>query len=104
MIVVRVELHSAITGKATELARMHIANLGGDAQRGNYDVRTLRGRDHAALDRTIVQRRGKVLGHARLALHVWHLVARALIAVGYAQQPYADEHVADAGLPTEELV
>lgn len=104
MIIVRVELHSAINGQVTELARMHISNAGGDAQHGNYEVQTLRGRDRTALDRRVVQRRGKVFRHARLALHVWHLVARALIAVGYAQQPHAEEHVADAGLPTEELV
>jgi hypothetical protein len=97
MIVVRVELHSAVTGRVTELARAHISNVGGDAHKGNYEIRTLRGRDRAALDRRVVQRTGKVFGHARQALHVWHLIARALIAVGYAQQPHADEHVADAG-------
>ena len=29
MIIVRVELHSARTGEVTELARMHISNIGG---------------------------------------------------------------------------
>lgn len=83
MIIVRVELHSAITGQVSELARMHISNEGGSPRRGNYAVQTLRGRDKATLDRGAVQHKGKVLNHARLALHVWHLVAKALAAVGY---------------------
>ena len=29
MIVIRVELHSTRTGKATEIARMHISDIGG---------------------------------------------------------------------------
>lgn len=84
MIVVRVELHSAITGQVTELARMHISNEGGTATKGDYGVETLRGRDKAALDKRRVQRSGKVTNYPRLSIHVWHLVARALIATGYA--------------------
>lgn len=83
MIIVRVELHSAITGEVTELARMHIANAGGTDAIGDYHVSTLNGRSTTALDRGVVQRRGKVLRHQRLALHVWHLVSKALLAVGY---------------------
>lgn len=84
MIIVRVELLSAVSGQTTELARMHICNEGGDHQRGDYGIETLRGRDKAALDKRSVQRRGKVLSYPRLSIHVWHLVARALIATGYA--------------------
>lgn len=83
MIVVRVELHSAITGKVTEIARAHIFHLTGTRTLADYGARTLRGRDTAALDRGQVQRRGKVENHPRLALHVWHLVAKALAAMGY---------------------
>lgn len=87
MIIVRVELLSAINGTRRELARMHISNLGGSAHLGDYKVETLRGRDELALDRRVVQRSGKVVGHARLALHVWALVAKALGSVGYAGGP-----------------
>ena len=85
MIVVRVELHSAQDGRVTELARAHIANVGGTATSGDYAAAILRGRNTAALNRGTVQRRGKVTGHARQALHVWHLVAKALVAMGYGK-------------------
>lgn len=85
MIVVRVELWSAITGAKTELARMHIANVGGDQNLGDYLVRTLRGRSAKALDNGKVQREGKVLAHPRLAQHVWNLVAKALNNTGYGK-------------------
>ena len=95
MIVVRVELHSAINGRVTELARAHICNIGGTAVRGDYDVRTLRGRDKAALDENVVQRRAQVIGHARLREHVWNLVAKALVRMGYGERAQA----APSGLP-----
>lgn len=85
MIIVRVELHSAITGQRSELARMHIANTGGGtAKVGNYQVETLRGRSTAQLDRGTRQRTGYVMGHRRLDEHVWNLVAKSLVATGYA--------------------
>lgn len=90
MLVVRVELWSAITGQKTELARMVVANSGdGTASIGNYDVTVYRGRSAEALDRKMTQHSGRVIGHSRLPLHVWHLVAKALAAVGYgdATQP-----------------
>ena len=40
MIVVRVELHSAITGQVSELARMNIANIGGTQTKGDYHCET----------------------------------------------------------------
>lgn len=84
MIIVRVELLSAITGKTTELARMTISNDGnGGAERGDYDVRVLHGRSKEGLDKGIVQRRGRVENYPRLALHVWNLVKRALDACDY---------------------
>ncbi len=87
MIVVRVELRSAITGLTTELGRMHISNRGDEPNPnfGNYDVHTLRGRGIAALDRQAIQRDGTVLHYPRRALHVWNLVARALRAMNYGE-------------------
>lgn len=77
MILVRVELHSARTGKVTELGRMHISNVGtGTAERGNYRIEVMR---KGSQDR--VQRAGAVLGYPRLSYPVWELVRRALAAV-----------------------
>ena len=83
MIIVRVELHSAITGKVSEIARMGIANIGGTKQNGNYGCETYRGRDSATLDQRRPQRNGYVNDYPRLRIHVWHLVARALAAMSY---------------------
>jgi len=84
MIVVRVELHSAITRKVTEIARMHIRNRGGTRDLGDYAVDTVRGRSREQLDRGPCVRSGEVKSYPRLRIHVWHLVARALIAMNYA--------------------
>jgi hypothetical protein len=83
MIVVRVELHSAITGQITEIARAHICNVGGNGTKGDYHVETLRGRSKEQLDRRERQRSAGVKNYPRLSIHVWHLVARALVAMGY---------------------
>ncbi len=83
MIIIRVELHSAITGKVTEIARMGIANIGGDRRHGNYFAETYRGRSSAELARRTRQRSGTIKHYPRLSLHVWHLVARALVALKY---------------------
>jgi hypothetical protein len=83
MIVIRVELHSAVTRKVTEIARMHIANVGGSRQLGHYHAKTYRGRSSEQLSRGQVQRQGVVRDYPRLRIHVWHLVARALIAMNY---------------------
>ena len=84
MIVVRVELWSAVTGEKTELARMHIANDGsGTATHGSYDGTTFRGRDAAALDRQVESRTGTVKNFPRKSTHVWFLVGRMLAGMGY---------------------
>lgn len=87
MIIVRVELLSAISGETTELARMHICNEGGTRTHGDYGVYMLRGRDTEALDKSWRNERythtGKVTNHARLSEHVWNLVGKALAAAGY---------------------
>jgi hypothetical protein len=84
MIVIRVELHSAITRKVTEIARMHISNIGGSRQTGHYHAKTYRGRSSEQLSHGAVQRQGSIRNYPRLSLHVWHLVARALVAMNYA--------------------
>lgn len=99
MLIVRVELLSAITGRTTELARMTICNSGqSDNPRvGDYEVATLRGRDRETLDKSMFSyhrdhilgaapHRGEVKGHRRLDLHVWFLVAKALEATGYGRR------------------
>lgn len=94
MIVVRVELWSAVTGQKRELARMVVDNIGTNDTGSicDYRVRTIRGRDEQTLQDGMVRtlkgtakptREGKVTGHARLSLHVWHLVAKALANIGY---------------------
>jgi hypothetical protein len=90
MIVIRVELWSAVNGQKTELARMVIDNVGGTNTLGDYRCRTLRGRSEEALDRSLrtiistgTQREGRVIGHPRLREHVWNLVAKALTSMGY---------------------
>lgn len=88
MIVVRVELHSALTGLCTELARMEIANDGtGGVRRRHYDVRTLFGRSHDALNRRQTQREGKVRNWPSTTTHVWNLVQTALTNMGYGAKP-----------------
>lgn len=87
MIIVRVELWSAVTGRVTELARMNIANVGGSDTKRNYKAVTYRGRSKDALDRAMrvagITRKGEVFGHQSKALHVWYLVSRALRAMEY---------------------
>lgn len=83
MIVVRVELHSAVTKEITEIARMHIANVGGTDTHGDYEFITYRGRDKRTLDKRTPERLGAIQGYPRKRLHVWNLVARALRTMLY---------------------
>jgi hypothetical protein len=87
MLVIKVELWSAITGKKTEIARMHIANTGEDTSGGkrrryNYTCKTLRGRSAKEFEKRTVQRCGMILDYYRNQ-HVWNLVYRALNNMGY---------------------
>ena len=81
MIIVKIELHSAVTGKVSEIGRMEIANDGKtrDPRRGDYSVCLMQ---RGTTDR--VRRRGEVKNHARLAYSVWVLIAKALASVGFA--------------------
>lgn len=77
MIIVKIELHSANTGKVTEIGRMQISNngLSGDIKRGDYDVEIMR---RGTTNK--VQRRGMVRDYPRLSYTVWELVRRSLVA------------------------
>lgn len=88
MIVVRVELHSAITRTVKELARMHICNeaTSEDGKKADYSAQTFRGRCAKDLDKRIVQRTSEVKGHRRLSLHVWHLVYKSLREMGFEKE------------------
>jgi hypothetical protein len=66
---------------------MEIANVGGDVTYRDYSVRTLFGRGKEQLDRRRTQREGSVEGHPSGAVHVWFLVAKALLALGYIKAP-----------------
>ncbi len=97
MLVVKVELWSAITGKHTEIARAVIHNVGTNisGSRGDYEGLTLKGRDEEALHKAMVKalmeqgpvsKRGEVKNHARRQEHVWVLVAKMLDAMGYVKK------------------
>jgi len=82
MIVVKVELHSAITGKVTEIGQMVIDNLGtGTPSSGNYRARVARrGADFMKMVRGNSKpvREGEVNDYPRLTATVWKLVYRSL--------------------------
>lgn len=86
MIIVSVILISANTGKATEIGRMAICNEGGTEAVGDYSCETYRGRSSEELGQRRITRSGNVTGHRRKSLHVWHLVAKALGAMGYGER------------------
>ena len=84
MIVVRIELHSAITGEVSEISRVVIYNKGnGSKTRGNYGCNSYRkGSPLRPLNKNIV-RKGEVENHARLSEPVLNLVSKALRSMGY---------------------
>lgn len=78
MIVLRLELHSVITGKITRLGTAYIANDGkGSATRGTYTLE-LYGKKHRRLGVPRVE----VAAWPRKARHPWALVA-ALLKLAY---------------------
>lgn len=88
MLWIRVELHSAITGQVTEIARMGIYNDGeGTHEVGHYKGKATKGigepkPPQAAWDSPTL-REGEVKNYRRQSLHVWNLVARMLQSMGY---------------------
>jgi len=89
MIVVKVELWSAVTGATTELARMEIANDGKHTVEhrnfGDYDCRTLRGRSTEYFNKRTTMRETRLLHWPRTAKHVWNMVQLALTQMGYGK-------------------
>ena len=93
MLVVKVELHSAIDGRIETLGEMVIANDGtGTNTKGNYDSYVIR--KGAKLYETMRRiyrgdanpvRKGKVEGYSRISRPVWDLVALALKNMGYGK-------------------
>lgn len=85
MIVVKVELHSAITRKVTLLYQAIIANDGTGTDRvGNYDVAIgRRGDGDFRHIWSSSRRRARIEGYPRLSAHVLNLVARALNKAGF---------------------
>lgn len=96
MLVVKVELWSAITGEKSEIARMAIWNVGaGTRTLGDYEGATYRGRDEATLEKAMhkafkeagpVSHKAEVRDHPRLREHVWVLVAKMLGKMGYLKE------------------
>lgn len=82
MIVVTVELHSAITGAKTVLGKAIIHNVGtfGNGSRADYAVKVGNKNDVDDLKKVYAkpQRTGEVLHYPRLSYNVWRLVIRAL--------------------------
>lgn len=83
MLIITVQLASAMTNEITTLGRMVIANDGtGTADKGNYVV----GVKHKAHLEDLVpislhcSREGKVLNHSRKAEVIWKLILKALKA------------------------
>ena len=85
MLVVKVELHSAITGEVTMLRQMLIANdaTSSDPEIGNYVVRLGKAKQTDIKDTWENPRKtGEVKGHRRQGLDVWSLVRKAIEEVG----------------------
>jgi hypothetical protein len=82
MIVVKIELHSALTKQVTLLGEAIIANDGTSEQhsRGHYDVMIGGKRDAGNLPAIYHTplRRGRVSDYPRLSYNVWRLVLRAI--------------------------
>lgn len=84
MLVLKLELHSAITGKVTEIGRTIIANDGtGNAENGNYICKVARKqRDGTEYRNAEIWKKslrlGSVKNHKRKQQNVWRLVIKAL--------------------------
>jgi hypothetical protein len=89
MIIVTIELLSAITGRRSTLGVARISNDGlasaANPNRGDYDVEVLRkGADPLRVDAPVT-RRSRVTNYARAARPVWDLVTLALKEAGYGR-------------------
>lgn len=85
MLVVKIELHSAIDGHVEEIGRMYVANTGGTHERGDYTAAVCRRRDYR-LPYPLrpygpkSTRTGEVKDYPRLSYNVWRLTSRAVRA------------------------
>ena len=87
MLVVKVELWSAVTGKVSELGRMYLANDGSlHGSRGSYDIKVARRgskqpqsiRQFKGWGSIKTTRTGRVENYPRASYNVWRLITRAL--------------------------
>lgn len=85
MIVVNVDLLSAVTGETTSLNRVVIANVSGGGRRRDYLVRSFR-KGYDPVQHGLsggVNRTGKVLGHPADSVSVLTLLRKSLEEMGY---------------------
>lgn len=96
MIVVNVELHSAITGKVTTLYKMIVANKASsrDPKVGDYVAYVgRRGEENIRRIHEKPVRTAEVTGHRRQALPVLNLIGKIIEALGYhSVKPAPEEH------------
>ncbi|WP_066546807.1 hypothetical protein [Sphingomonas sp. CCH15-F11] len=88
MIVVPIQLYSAVTGEVENLGTIVIDNIGGTRARGDYRVRAYaKGAAEAGflhmVSRARPIREGRVFGHRRQAEPVGNLIAKAMKELGY---------------------
>lgn len=85
MIIIKVELHSAVTNQITELARMKICNDGksDNPNFGYYYAQSFRGRSTEQLNKETVAKTTRIEHWPRHRLHIWNLVCKALRQMGY---------------------
>jgi hypothetical protein len=85
MLMVRIELYSAVDGRVEELGRMYLANDGkGTESSSTYDVAVCR-KGVPGIPENIggfeaAARTGRVLDYSRKSYNVWRLISRALLA------------------------
>lgn len=79
MIVIKMELHSAVTSKITEIGRAYIFNdATGTAARGNYNAMICKKTNLSTSGQPL--RRGRVENYPRKSYNVWRLAIRALVS------------------------
>lgn len=87
MIVVKIELHSAVTHEISNIGTLVIDNIGGTRSRGNYRCRIYRSNQIDIYQRMIKGekpiRESVVTDHPRLSSPVQELVRKALHSMGY---------------------
>jgi hypothetical protein len=80
MLVVKIELHNANTGRISEIGRMQIANVGGTDEVGDYAIDLSSEGFAGSKD---VRKSGRVENYPRLIAPIWSLVSKALHSVGF---------------------